>query len=119
MCGGEPLLSKTFKPIVESIRSKWAKAPISVLTKGTLLSERNITFLKKNNIDLQVSLDGPNAELHDKKRGKGNFDRSIVMRIGGWRNFKTFQIYFRLAGVKEQGATEGWPRPFFLRMRRL
>lgn len=77
ICGGEPLLSKTFKPIIERIRSKWAKAPISVLTNGTLLSEKNIIFLKENSIDLQVSLDGPNAELHDKKRGKGNFDKSI------------------------------------------
>ena len=29
------------------------------------------------------------------------------MRIGGWRDFKTFQIYIRLAGVKEKGATDG------------
>ena len=40
--------------------------------------KKNIIFLKENNIDLQISLDGPNAELHDKKKkGKGNFDKSI------------------------------------------
>ena len=34
-------------------------------------------------------------------------DEATVMRIGGWRDFKTFQIYIRLAGVKEKGATDG------------
>ena len=31
---------------------------------------------------------------------------AIVMRIGGWRDFKTFQIYVRLAGVREKGASD-------------
>ena len=39
-------------------------------------------------------------------------NEATVMRIGGWRNFKTFQIYVRLAGVKEQGATEGLATAF-------
>lgn len=30
---------------------------------------------------------------------------TTVMRIGGWKNFKTFQIYIRLAGTREKGAT--------------
>ncbi len=34
-------------------------------------------------------------------------EEATVMRIGGWRDFKTFQIYVRLAGIREQGATEG------------
>lgn len=29
-----------------------------------------------------------------------------VMKIGGWMDFKTFQIYVRLAGVEVKGATE-------------
>ncbi len=33
-------------------------------------------------------------------------DEAVVMRIGGWRAFKTFQIYVRLAGIKEKGATD-------------
>jgi integrase len=31
---------------------------------------------------------------------------AVVMRIGGWRDFKTFQIYVRLAGVRERGASD-------------
>ena len=77
LCGGEPLVSKSFKPIVHEIKSKWADAPITVLTNGTLLNEKNISFLKENKIDLQISLDGPNADIHDLKRGRGNFEKSI------------------------------------------
>ena len=30
-----------------------------------------------------------------------------VMKIGGWKDLKTMQIYMRLAGVDERGATDG------------
>jgi site-specific recombinase XerD len=30
-----------------------------------------------------------------------------VMAIGGWQDFKTFQIYVRMAGIEVAGATEG------------
>jgi site-specific recombinase XerD len=29
-----------------------------------------------------------------------------VMAIGGWKDYKTFQIYLRLAGVETAGTTE-------------
>ena len=28
------------------------------------------------------------------------------MKIGGWRDMKTFQIYVRLAGIEVKGATD-------------
>lgn len=31
---------------------------------------------------------------------------AVVMRIGGWKDFKTFQIYVRLAGIREKGASD-------------
>lgn len=31
-----------------------------------------------------------------------------VMRIGGWKDFKTFQIYTRLAGIDVQGVTDNY-----------
>lgn len=33
-------------------------------------------------------------------------DQATVMRIGGWKTFKTFEVYVRLAGVNEVGATD-------------
>ena len=77
ICGGEPLLSTKFKPLVQKIKTMWPSVPISVLTNGTLLNEKNITFLQKHDIEIQVSLDGPSSREHDLKRGEGNFDKSI------------------------------------------
>lgn len=34
-------------------------------------------------------------------------ETSKIMKIGGWKDLKTMQIYVRLAGVDEKGATEG------------
>lgn len=33
-------------------------------------------------------------------------DQATVMKIGGWRDIKTFQIYIRLAGIEVKGATD-------------
>ncbi len=33
-------------------------------------------------------------------------DQATVMKIGGWRDIKTFQIYVRLAGIDVKGATD-------------
>ena len=33
-------------------------------------------------------------------------DQATVMKIGGWKDIKTFQIYVRLAGVEVKGATD-------------
>ncbi len=33
-------------------------------------------------------------------------NQATVMKIGGWRDIKTFQIYVRLAGVEVKGATD-------------
>lgn len=34
-------------------------------------------------------------------------DRATVMRIGGWKTFKSFEVYIRLSGIDEKGATDG------------
>lgn len=34
-------------------------------------------------------------------------EMSKLMKIGGWRDIKTAQVYLRLAGVDERGATDG------------
>ena len=33
-------------------------------------------------------------------------DQATVMKIGGWKDIKTFQIYIRLAGIEVKGATD-------------
>jgi len=76
ICGGEPLLSPMLRPFLEKVRQEWPLAPISLLTNGTLLTAKNISLLKEFDINIQVSLDGPTADQHDLKRGKGNFEKS-------------------------------------------
>ena len=33
-------------------------------------------------------------------------NQATVMKIGGWQDLKTFQIYVRLAGIEIKGATD-------------
>lgn len=79
--GGEPLLNK---PIIYSIvaysqlLAKMRKKHVSynMTTNGTLLDDEFLEYAKENNIQIMVSLDGP-QELHDQQcptlSGKGSF----------------------------------------------
>lgn len=54
----------------------------SLLTNGTLITEKNLSSFetKKRRLrmsSIQVSIDGSCAEVHDKSRGKGSFERAI------------------------------------------
>jgi uncharacterized protein len=86
--GGEPLLNaKGLKFGIEMInRIKredriWNDLKIIIDTNGTLIDDDFIDFAKKNQINLQISIDGPHM-VHDSARkfrnGKGTFD--IVRR---------------------------------------
>ncbi|MFH1830240.1 MAG: radical SAM protein [Pseudomonadota bacterium] len=86
--GGEPLIEwPSFVKMVEYIRfceeaEKFGgeKVDIHVNTNGTLLTDEILSFLKKNNVYLSVSLDGPQKE-HDLYRkdlaGKGTYQKII------------------------------------------
>ena len=77
-CGGEPLVSKNLFPLINKINSIWHNPPIAILTNGTLISEDLLQGFNKEQIWFQVSLDGPNSELHDKIRGKDNFQKTLT-----------------------------------------
>lgn len=79
LCGGEPLVSPFLWPLVEFIKQEIGQANISILTNGTLISEKTIQLLKYfDNIQFQVSLDGPDSSKHDLIRGTGNFDKALA-----------------------------------------
>ena len=67
--GGEPLLNK---PVIRSIveysqllgKQKGKKVTYSMTTNATLLDDEFLAFIKKNNISVMVSLDGP-RKIHD------------------------------------------------------
>lgn len=66
--GGEPFLY--FNEIREISTYAHRKIPnvyISITTNGTLINKRHISFIKNNNIDLKISIDG-RKESHDLNR---------------------------------------------------
>jgi radical SAM protein with 4Fe4S-binding SPASM domain len=77
--GGEPFIKEGVFDLIKYI-TKTKKRELIVLTNATLFDDTKIAALKKlagPKLLLQVSLEGPNAEIHDKLRGKGSFDKAV------------------------------------------
>lgn len=71
--GGEPLFYEGFSELIELIVN--LRLNYVFLTNGMLIDENNIHYFKSKNIQLTISLDGHNAEIHDAIRGHGAFHR--------------------------------------------
>jgi MoaA/NifB/PqqE/SkfB family radical SAM enzyme len=78
--GGEPFLHPELLDILDDTLSV---APATVLTNGTLMTDRRIAALvalaerSRFTLEIRVSLDGATAAEHDLIRGAGNFDRAM------------------------------------------
>ena len=72
---GEPLLAKNFDEVSNYINNK--NIAQTLMTNGSLLNEKNISILKKNNIkNIMISLDSINEEYHDSNRNyKGSYKK--------------------------------------------
>jgi uncharacterized protein len=80
--GGEPLLNfKIIRFFIEKLneiqKAKKAAFHYQIITNGTILNAEIMEFTNRNNISIQISLDGT-KEFHDacrvKKDGTGSFD---------------------------------------------
>jgi pyruvate-formate lyase-activating enzyme len=74
--GGEPFL---LKDIGEILAACAAAAPTTVLTNGMLLAGRRldgVRSLPRERVTLQISLDSPTPERHDRHRGAGTWARA-------------------------------------------
>jgi len=74
--GGEPFL---LPEIGEILTACAAAAPTTVLTNGMLLAGRRFESLRalpRDRLTLQISLDSPTPERHDRHRGKGSWARA-------------------------------------------
>jgi MoaA/NifB/PqqE/SkfB family radical SAM enzyme len=74
--GGEPFLLPDIGEILDACA---AAAPTSVLTNGMLFSGRRLETLcslPRKRVTLQISLDSPTPERHDRHRGKGAWARA-------------------------------------------
>ncbi len=87
--GGEPFIKEGIFDLIKYI-TKTKRRELIILTNATLFDDNKIEALKKvmsPGLHLQVSLEGPNAEIHDRLRGKGSFDKAVegikkLMKIG-------------------------------------
>jgi len=77
--GGEPFIKDDIFEIIEYI-TREKELELIVLSNATLFNDKKIAQLDKlkgPKLILQVSLEGPTAEIHDKLRGEGSFDKTI------------------------------------------
>lgn len=75
--GGEPLLRKDFREILENARS--LKLPFAIATNGTLVDAKTAKMLASfGSHRISISLDGARASTHDDFRGEpGSFDKAV------------------------------------------
>ncbi|MGB9332210.1 MAG: radical SAM protein [Steroidobacteraceae bacterium] len=74
--GGEPFL---LPDIGEVLTACAAAAPTTVLTNGMLFTGRRLEKLRtlpRERVTLQISLDSPTPERHDRHRGRGTWARA-------------------------------------------
>jgi len=83
--GGEPFI----RPDIVSILTYILQLPfrISINTNGTCMDEAAVLPLAETNRldNFQISLDGPNADVHDYIRGKGSFAKTRTTILLLWR----------------------------------
>lgn len=78
--GGEPFMHADLPAMLEAILDC---GPATVLTNGTLFSERVLSRLAEAeaastySLELRVSIDGPTPETNDPIRGEGTFERAM------------------------------------------
>ena len=77
--GGEPFIKDDIFELIRYIIHEKNRELI-IQTNATLFDDKKILALKElksPKLIIQVSLEGPNAKIHDKLRGKGSFDKAV------------------------------------------
>lgn len=78
LTGGEPFM---LLDLDERLRIATATLPTTVLTNAMVWSgerRRRLEALPRDGLSLQISLDSATADLHDRHRGAGSFDRALA-----------------------------------------
>jgi radical SAM protein with 4Fe4S-binding SPASM domain len=86
--GGEPFLRADVPEIVKTAK----KHGITMLTTNGLVNDKSRLLDALEYLDaIQISVDGPTAELHDKMRGKGSFEAAMstmaALKDSGYKNY--------------------------------
>ncbi|MGB3097585.1 MAG: radical SAM protein [Candidatus Deferrimicrobiaceae bacterium] len=78
--GGEPFLHSEMGEITGDTLMRF---PVTILTNGTLLTDRIVERLAAAargsiySLEVRISLDAPSEEANDRIRGKGSFERAL------------------------------------------
>jgi radical SAM protein with 4Fe4S-binding SPASM domain len=77
IAGGEPLVSKDIWPVLEHANKRGIH--LTIATNGTMLTPENVKRLKESGVKyIEVSVDSPDPEEHNKFRGvDGAWQRAI------------------------------------------
>ena len=86
--GGEPFLHPRISELLDYALER---LPATVLTNGTLITERvadrlaELAARARYSLEIRVSLDDPDREINDRVRGRGAFDRALgaIARLHG------------------------------------
>lgn len=71
--GGEPCIHENIYEILEYLGKK--EIPTTLFTNASLLNNKIIDLLVRNDMEIKISLYGPNSEVHDKiTKVKGSFN---------------------------------------------
>jgi pyruvate-formate lyase-activating enzyme len=76
--GGEPFIRPDIAQVLDACARRLST---TVLTNGMLLRGHRLAALSelpRDRLALQVSLDSPDPELHDRHRGEGSWDRAVA-----------------------------------------
>ncbi len=77
LSGGEPTLHSEFERILDLI-DKYPQITFGIVTNGTNQNKKLLEFLNtRDNLKLQISLDGSCEEQNAKTRGTGNFEKTV------------------------------------------
>jgi uncharacterized protein len=100
--GGEPLLEfRLIKKIVEYLKrenKKNRKIKYYLITNGTIFSEEIITFLKKNNFSITISIDGTSS-THNANRLFIRNKESYKIVIENFKKFKKNFTNIKISSV--------------------
>ena len=79
LTGGEPFLSPHLMPLINFLEAEPRIKQFDILTNGTCITDEHITALTRSKKlhQIQISLDGATATVHDSVRGVGTFDKVL------------------------------------------
>ena len=104
-------ISNDLKGVILELRKKGANSPEDFVLerhyawKNGQAGEVLRQYLKSLGIESNIVFHSLRACFATHMLASGA-DQATVMKIGGWRDIKTFQIYVRLAGIEVKGATD-------------